>query len=247
MPFPSIGGIACAWLPSRLLARLISIQRNPKRQATATTTPTTIPAIAPEARWEDDLEASGLFDWLDAGEDEDVVANAFDQQRGFPIWEMDIPWDEAVDGVLEILLRDVVDRLLEDVDEDSTALASAIVTFAFALAKFVSQTLIWFFVCVQRSYSWLQHHSKILSFSCDQVRGCDGTTYALLHSNMKSVLAPELPKSPQCNYCQNPSRNYKLSMMSALLSVHFGSQRAMRYDTHGSGAGQHHSMFASGA
>ena len=46
-----------------------------------------------------------------------------------------------VDEVVEILLKDVVSRLLEDVDEiiieDSTALASAIETFAFALAKLV--------------------------------------------------------------------------------------------------------------
>ena len=59
----------------------------------------------------------------------------------------------AVEEVLEIRLSDVVTRLLEDVDEDSTALASAIETFAFALAKLVSQTLIWFFFCVQCSYS----------------------------------------------------------------------------------------------
>ena len=48
--------------------------------------------------------------------------------------------------MVEILLKDVASRLLEDVDEDlmedSTALASAIETFAFALAKLVVQTLI---------------------------------------------------------------------------------------------------------
>ena len=56
--------------------------------------------------------------------------------------------------MVEILLRDVVSRLLEGVDEDlmedvdedltedSTAFASAIETFAFALAKLVIQTLI---------------------------------------------------------------------------------------------------------
>ena len=59
-----------------------------------------------------------------------------------------------MDEVLEMLLRGVASRLLlEDVDEDSTALASAIETFAFALAKLLVQTLIWFLVCVQRSYS----------------------------------------------------------------------------------------------
>ena len=47
-----------------------------------------------------------------------------------------------MDELLEMLLRGVASRLLEDVDEDSTALASAIETFAFALAKLVSQTLI---------------------------------------------------------------------------------------------------------
>ena len=47
-----------------------------------------------------------------------------------------------MDKVLEMLLRDVACRLLEDVDEDSTALAFAIETFAFALPKFVVQTLI---------------------------------------------------------------------------------------------------------
>ena len=51
-----------------------------------------------------------------------------------------------VDEVVEILLKGVASRLLEDVDEDpmedSTALASAFETFAFALAKLVVQTLI---------------------------------------------------------------------------------------------------------
>lgn len=47
-----------------------------------------------------------------------------------------------MDEVLEMLLRGVALKLLEDVDEDSTALASAIETFAFALAKLVLQTLI---------------------------------------------------------------------------------------------------------
>ena len=58
-----------------------------------------------------------------------------------------------MDEVLEMLLRGVASVLLEDVEEDSTALASAIETFAFALAKLVLQTLIWFFVCVHCSYS----------------------------------------------------------------------------------------------
>ena len=44
---------------------------------------------------------------------------------------------------MNMLLEDVVFRLrvLEDIDEDSTALASAIETFAFALANLVLQTL----------------------------------------------------------------------------------------------------------
>ena len=45
-----------------------------------------------------------------------------------------------------MLLKGAVSRLLEDIDadltEDSTALASAFETFAFALAKLVVQTLI---------------------------------------------------------------------------------------------------------
>ena len=48
---------------------------------------------------------------------------------------MGIPLEGVVDEVLEVLLRGVASRLLEDVDEDSTALASAFETFAFALAK----------------------------------------------------------------------------------------------------------------
>ena len=48
--------------------------------------------------------------------------------------------------MVELLLKGAVSRLLEDVDEDlaedSTALASAFETFAFALAKLVVQTLI---------------------------------------------------------------------------------------------------------
>ena len=51
-----------------------------------------------------------------------------------------------VDEVVEIVLKGAVSRLLENVDEDltedSTALASAFETFAFALAKLVVQTLI---------------------------------------------------------------------------------------------------------
>ena len=130
----------------------------PTRQATTTTAAMTIPAIAPEDRCEDDLEAwslldgldsakddpevLGLVDGLDTGEDEDVVAGAPGQQIGSRTWEIGIPLEGVVDEVLEMLLRDVASRLLEDVDEDSTALASAIETFAFALAKLVVQTLI---------------------------------------------------------------------------------------------------------
>lgn len=158
-PFPIPGplysfvcDIASTLLPSLLLlVCLIPTQINPKRQATATTTPTTMPAMAPEARCEDDLEAAGLLDGLavsgllnglDTGVDEDVVANTLDQQMGLQLCKMGISGDEIADEVEEIVLKDVVLELLEDVDEDSTALASAIETFAFALANFVSQTLI---------------------------------------------------------------------------------------------------------
>ena len=134
----------------------------------------TMPAMAPEDRCEDDLEAwslldgldsdkddpealglvdgldsakddpeaLGLLDGLDTSEDEDVVASAPNQPMGSRLWEIGIPLEGVVDEVLEMLLRDVASRLLEDVDEDSTALASAFETFAFALAKLVSQMLI---------------------------------------------------------------------------------------------------------
>ena len=104
----------------------------------------TMPAMAPEDKFEDDLEALGLFDGLDTDKDEDVAASALDQQMALRICEMDILLDGNVDKVLEMLLRDVALRLLDDVDEDedSTALASAFETFAFALAKLVLQTLI---------------------------------------------------------------------------------------------------------
>lgn len=42
-----------------------------------------------------------------------------------------------VPSVLEMLRREVAAGMLLDVDEDSTALASAIETFAFALTKLV--------------------------------------------------------------------------------------------------------------
>ena len=84
----------------------------------------------------------GLVDGLDTSGDEDVVARAADQRVGSRLWEMGIPLARIVDEVLEMLLRAVASRLLEDVEEDSTALASAIETFAFALAKLVTQTLI---------------------------------------------------------------------------------------------------------
>ena len=151
-----MGGIAFAsLLPSPLLARMISILT---RQETATTAAITMPAMAPEDRCEDDLEAwslldgldsgkddpeaLGLVDGLDTGVDEDVGAITPDQQIGSRLWETGIPLEGVVDEVLEMLLRGVASRLLEDVDEDSTALASAFETFAFALAKLVTQMLI---------------------------------------------------------------------------------------------------------
>ena len=151
-----MGGISFGLsLPSLLLARMIPI---PTRQETATTTAIMMPAIAPEDRCEDDLEAwslpdglesgkdepeaLGLVDGLDTSEDEEVVASALDRSMGSRLWEIGIPLEGVVDEVLEMLLRGVASRLLEDVEEDSTAFASAIETFAFALAKLVTQTLI---------------------------------------------------------------------------------------------------------
>ena len=143
-------------MPFRLLARMIP---NAMRQATMTTAAMTMPAMAPEDKPEDDLEAWGMLegldsgedesevlglpDGLDSGEDEEVVASALDQQCAFDSGRLGLPLDATVDDeVLEMLLRVATTRLLEDVDEDSTALASAIETFAFALAKLVLQTLI---------------------------------------------------------------------------------------------------------
>lgn len=95
-PYPFIGVITFALLPSPFLARMIPTVRNPTRQETATTAAMTMPAMAPEDRPEDDLEALGLLDGLDTGkddvealglvgeldasEDKDVVASALDQQ-----------------------------------------------------------------------------------------------------------------------------------------------------------------------
>ena len=103
----------------------------------------------------------GLLDGLDINTGEIVVASTLDQQMGARIWARGLLWsgvaDEVVellprdptgivDEVMETLLKGVVSRLLEDVDEDlmedSTALASAFETFAFALAKLVIQTFI---------------------------------------------------------------------------------------------------------
>lgn len=96
-------------------------------------------------------------------------------------------WSGALDEMEETILRDIVTMLLVDVDEesieDSTALASAIETFAFALAKLVSQMLIWFSCCVQTSYSWLQHQSAILDFNfANETLGGEGGNYILAPS-----------------------------------------------------------------
>ncbi len=131
---------------------------NPTRHAATATTPITMPAMAPEDRREDDLEAVGLsngldsdeddsealglLEGLDTSEDEDVVPSTPDQQMTSRLWNTSIPFNEIVEEVLKTLLKGVACRLLEDVDEDSTAFASAIETFAFALAKFVTQVLI---------------------------------------------------------------------------------------------------------
>ncbi len=123
---------------------MISTQRSPIRYKPVIMAPTLIPAIAPEAKLVDGLEASGLLDGLDTGKDEDVVSNALDQQLDMRLWKIGIPFAATVDEVENMLLEDVVLRLrvLEDIDEDSTALASATETFAFALANLVMQTLI---------------------------------------------------------------------------------------------------------
>ena len=128
-----------------------------RQEITTTTAAMTIPAIAPEDRWEDCLGEWSILEGLESGEDESEAAGVVD---GFDtvvvagaLWSVDrwvrdfgrlgIPIEGIVDEVLEMLLRGVTSRLLlEDVDEDSTALASAIETFAFALAKLVVQTLI---------------------------------------------------------------------------------------------------------
>ena len=109
--------------------------------------------------------------------------------------------------VPETLLREVAPGLLFDIDEDSMALASAIETFAFGLAKLVVQTLIWVSPCVQTSYFGLQHHSTRPKFSCSEVRRGNRTTYGYLGLSMKSDRDLELPESHQCSCYQNPSRN----------------------------------------
>lgn len=89
--YPFVAGISFASFIFPLLARMIPTVRSPTRQKRATTTAITMPAMAPEDRCEDDLEALGLFDGLDTGNDEAVVASALDQQMGLRICEMDIP------------------------------------------------------------------------------------------------------------------------------------------------------------
>lgn len=66
--------------------------------------------------------------------------------------------------VLEMVLREAASGLRTDVDEDSTALAFATETFAFALANLVMQTLIFPLSSTQSSYSSLQHHSGKFMF-----------------------------------------------------------------------------------
>ena len=188
----------------------------PTRQETTTTAAMTMPAMAPEDRCEDDSEAWSLLDGLDSGkddpealalvdgldtgEDEDVVASALGKQMGSRLCEIGIPLEEIVDEVLEMLLRGVASELLEDVEEDSTALASAFETFAFALAKLVTQTLIWVFVCVHCSYSSSQHHSIMPEYQlAPGAARPRGITYRRLHLNMKSDRDLELSKSPRCN------------------------------------------------
>ena len=87
VPYSFIGGIAFALSPRLLLARIILSMRKPTRQETATKAPMTMPAMAPEDRPEDELEALGLLDGLDASKGGVVVASALDQQMGTRIWE----------------------------------------------------------------------------------------------------------------------------------------------------------------
>ena len=81
-PYCLVGGISFALLPSLLLARMIPTVKSPARQETATMATITMPAMAPEDRFEDDLEALGLLDGLDTSEDEDVMASALDKHTG---------------------------------------------------------------------------------------------------------------------------------------------------------------------
>lgn len=73
-PYSVIGGIAFAALPAPLLARMIPTLRSHARQETAMTAATVMPAMAPEARSEEDFEVLELFDACDTSEDEDVEA-----------------------------------------------------------------------------------------------------------------------------------------------------------------------------
>ena len=91
-----MGGIAFALL--FFFPLLASTIPNPTRQETTTTAAITMPAMAPEDRCEDDVEAwalldgldsgrddpevLGLVDGLDASEDEDVVASTPGQPMG---------------------------------------------------------------------------------------------------------------------------------------------------------------------
>lgn len=88
-PYSFVSGISFSSLPSLLLARMVSAVRSLTRRATATMAAITMPAMAPEDRFEDDLEALGLLDGFDTIEDEEVVASALDQQMGSPLCEMD--------------------------------------------------------------------------------------------------------------------------------------------------------------
>ena len=69
---------------------MIPNTRRPTRQETATTAAMTMPAMAPENRPEDDLEALVLLDGLDIDTCEVVVASALDQQMGTRIWGKEI-------------------------------------------------------------------------------------------------------------------------------------------------------------
>ena len=81
-----------------LLARMIPTLRSHARQETAMTAATVMPAMAPEARSEDDLEALELLDGFDTGGAEDVEAR----------YDDDLETSRPLDGLETDMNEDVV-------------------------------------------------------------------------------------------------------------------------------------------